>query len=378
MIKILMLVNWKVEKAEKPPKGKQPPDYIVEGEDYWFFRYFRDKVQVDVIDISSYPWLEKLESKKLKFYIWQTIKAIPKLGNYDLVLSHGAQSGVMLCLWRRLFKGRYKHVLFDIGSFNSAAEQGGALKLMQFASKSLDGMIYHTSEQKKYYEKCFPWLLSKSQFIPFGTDSLFFKPEDEEENGEKPEKETILCVGYQKRDWDTLIAAYHKFVNVLQQEREKCPEVEKFPKLLFIGRDSYGALQQIELPLEAEIETTPYVPLEELLKRIRMAEFCVLPLENFNYSFGQMTLLQQMALGKAVITANVPSMADYVKDRENALLYEAGNAEQLCERMLELYKDKELRESLGKQAAKYVKDEHNEEKMAVMIEDFLKKVMQGI
>lgn len=378
MLKVLMLVNWKVEMTDHVPEGKQPPDYKVEGEPYWFFRYFKESVQVDVIDISSFPWLEKLESKKLKFYIWQTFRAIPKLKNYDMVLSHGAQSGVMLCLWRRLFKGKIKHVLFDIGSFNSAAESGGALKLMQFSSKSLDGMIYHTSEQKKYYEKCFPWLTGKSKFVPFGTDSLFFKPDSSKEDKGMKESETILCVGYQKRDWDTLIAAYKQFAEVLLQ-KEQCDADKKcFPKLVFIGRDSYGSLQQIELPKGAEIETTPYVPLNELIQRIRKAEFCVLPLENFNYSFGQMTLLQQMALGKAVITAKVPSMTDYVEEGKNALLYEAGNAEQLCERMLKLHQDEDLRECLGERAAAYVKNEHNEEKMALLIEDFLKKVMQGV
>lgn len=366
MLRILMLVNWKVEAACKVPEGKQPPDYIVDGEAYWFFRYFKDPVHVDVIDISSYSWIERLEARKLKFYIWQTLKAIPKLNQYDMVLSHGAQSGVVLCLWRKLFPGKVKHILFDIGSFNSAAEVGGALKLMQFASKSLDGMIYHTSKQRKYYEKFFPWLLHKSQFIPFGTDSLFFKVDDDSVT---EHNNTILCVGYQKRDWDTLVSAYRLFAKRLEGDAV-------ISKLCFIGRNSYEGAQQIELPDGAEIETTPYVPISELLQRIRKAEFCVLPLGNFNYSFGQMTLLQQMALGKAVITANVPSMTDYVEAEKNALLYEAGDAEQLCEKMLRLHKDEKLRISLGENAASYVKYEHNEKKMALLIEQFLKKVMQ--
>jgi len=174
---ILMLVNWKIEYAKAIPKDRQPPDYYVEGKPYWFFRYFQDvgKFQVDVVDMHSFPWLEKMEQDKLRFYIWQTLKCIPRLKKYDLVLSHGMQSGIVLCLWRRFFgKGKYKHIVFDIGAFNSGREEGGALKLMQFASKSLDGVIYHTKVQKKYYEKCHPWLVDKSKFIPFGTDPEYF------------------------------------------------------------------------------------------------------------------------------------------------------------------------------------------------------------
>lgn len=361
-MKILMLVNWKVEFCEAAPANKQPPDYYTDGNSYWFFKYFKEPVQVDVIDISSFPLLEKIESKKLKFYIWQALRAIPKLNQYDYVLSHGAQSGVMLSLWRRLFKGKAKHILFDIGSFNSAAESGGALKLMQFASKSLNGMIYHTSNQKKYYEKCFPWLVEKARFIPFGTDSVFF------DFAEEPacEEKSIVCVGYKKRDWDTLIAAYQKFA--------KEAEGKEIPFLHLIGSDDSGVSKDVELPKGAKIVTTPYIPIDELILQIRKALFCVLPLEEFNYSYGQMTLLQQMALGKAVITSAVSGVIDYVRDGQNALCYQTGNVEELREKMTLLYQDEALRKTLGAQAAEYVKHAYNEEKMALKIEEYLKEL----
>ena len=102
-MKILMLVNWKVAYENQIPEGKQPPDYVVPGQKYWFFRYLSDDISVDVVDIRSFPWLERFEKEKIRFYIWQTLKVLPKLNQYDLVLSHGMQSGIVLCLWRRLF-----------------------------------------------------------------------------------------------------------------------------------------------------------------------------------------------------------------------------------------------------------------------------------
>ena len=110
-------------------------------------------MQVDVLDVSSLPAIEKFEREKLRFYVLQALRAIPRLHKYDLVISHGMQSGVVVSLWRRLFPGKCKHIVFEIGSFNSASESGGALKLMQFASRSIDGLIYHTGTQKQYYEK---------------------------------------------------------------------------------------------------------------------------------------------------------------------------------------------------------------------------------
>lgn len=111
---------------------------------------------------------------------------------------------------------------------------------------------------------------------------------------------------------------------------------ESVPELRLIGR-----CMEIEdiLPPSARIIMKPYIPLEELIDHIQNSLFDVVPLEDFNYSFGQMTLLQQMALGKAVIAARVPSMTDYVEEDRTALCYTAGDAEELCRKMIWLFEN---------------------------------------
>lgn len=345
-MKILMLVNWKVEYCNETPADKQPPDYYVQGEPYWFFRYFKEQPEVDVVDVRSFPWLEKFEKNKLRFYIWQTLRILPKLHKYDLIISHGAQSGVVLSLWRRLFKTKAKHILFDIGSFNSAAESGFALKLMQFASKSLDGVIYHTSNQKAYYEKFFPWILEKSRFLRFGTDLEFFDPaqlQQSEDNGKY-----ILCVGYSKRDWATLVKAYQQLdTDVL---------------LRLVGKVD-PAYENV-----SGVEQVPFVPIKELIQQIYNAKFCVLPLEWFNYSYGQMTLMQQMALGKCVLTAKVPSLMDYVEDGKTAVFYEPKDADGLAQKLGMLLANPARCEKIAAEGKKYLAENCNEQTMAEEIE----------
>lgn len=356
-MKILMLVNWKIEYTNEVPEDKQPPDYYVESQPYWFFRYFQnvDNFQVDVVDIHSFSWLENFEKNKIRFYIWQTMKCIPKLKQYDLVISHGMQSGIVLCLWRRLFgKGSYKHLVFDIGAFNSGREEGLSLKLMQFASKSLDGVIYHTAIQEEYYQKCYPWLLDKSKFIAFGTDPDYFSSQKEPERSDE-ETDYILCVGYNKRDWDTLIKAYDRLSTDI--------------RLRLIGNRNIKAQNP-------RIEVIDKVTITELKRQIQGAYFCVLPLQSFQYSYGQMTLLQQMAMGKAVITADVPSIQAYTG--ENAvLLYEPENSSMLCEKMQNLIDDDVLRLRIGENARLAVKNIFNEKNMALEIENIIYKVMEG-
>ena len=116
MVKILMLVNWKVRYCDQVPSDLQPPDYYVADKPYWFFRYFNNQCDVDVVDISSLPAIESIEKEGLRFYIIQTLRVIPRLNKYDCIISHGVQSGILLSLWRRLFKTKSKHIVFDIGS----------------------------------------------------------------------------------------------------------------------------------------------------------------------------------------------------------------------------------------------------------------------
>ena len=388
-MKILMLVNWKVTYAAQPPADLQPPDYCVQNEPYWFFRYFPKNTQVDVVDIRSFAWLERFEKEKLRFYIWQTLRVLPRLNQYDIVLSHGMQSAIVLCIIRRLFgRGRYRHVVVDVGAFNSARESGKSLRLMQFAGKSLDGVIYHTQSQRVYYEHCHPWLLNRAWFIPFGTDAAFFsgeKREDGEEGkdsgaaqGRRPraknarsERPYIVCIGAAKRDWRTLLLAFHK----LDEQIEL--------RLIGIGKPEQTALERLtdgeplsekeraalsEACGDERICWIPRVPVLEMKRQIAGAAFCVLPLVSHNYSYGQMTMLQQMAMGKAVVAADVPSLAAYQRTDRTAA-YQPGDAADLRRQLAALCRDI-LQENgrrcrrLGEAAARAVRELFNEERMA--------------
>lgn len=351
-MKILMLVNWKIKYCDEKPADKQPPDYKVEGKDYWFYRYFKNKPEVDVIDIRSFPWLENFERNKLHFYIWQAIRAIPKLNQYDLIVSHGMPSAIVICLWRRFFKTKAKHVVFDIGSFASASESGFSLKLMQFASKSLDGLIYHMSAQRIYYEKFFPWIVDKSQFIKFGADFDFFESDRKINSiGRK----YIVCAGKNKCDWDTVVKAYKESKIDLDLHLIGGKE-ERF--------ENISGVVQI-----------PYLPINDFIEQVHGAEFCVLPLEPVPFSFGQMRLLQQMALKKCVIVSNAPSILDYVEDGITAKVYKTHHQEELKRIMRWAVEKERGRENIANNAYNFVKDECNEEKMANNIECFNMKLL---
>ena len=225
--------------------------------------------------------------------------------------------------------------------------------MMQFASKSIDCFIYHTSSQIEYYKKYFPWIVDKSHFIRFGTDLDFFEPLKLGDSGDKDSY--IVCVGYTKRDWDTLIRAYSR--------------LETKVKLRLIGHveERYKGI--------TGVEQLPYMPVKELMNQIYNAMFCVLPLESFNYSYGQMTLMQQMALKKCVVAARVPSLTDYVKDNETAILYAAGDVEDLKSKMERMLVDFAVRNRIGERGRAYLLEFCNEKTLGEALEPVFKDLV---
>ncbi len=351
-MKILMLVNWKIKYCGETPADKQPPDYKVEGKDYWFYRYFKNKPNVNVIDIRSFSLIECFERYSLHFYIWQSIRAIPKLNQYDLVVSHGMPSAIVICLWRRFFKTNAKHVVFDIGSFASASESGFLLKLMQFASKSLDGLIYHTSWQKSYYHEFFPWLEDKADFIPFGVDLEFFDNENDYLTTDK----YILCVGKNKCDWKTVANAFKK--------------IDTEYKLRLIG----GFDEQLD-GIEG-IEQYSYMPIDKLVEQIKGAYFCVLPIDDVKFSFGQMRFLQQQCMGKCVLAARARSLVDYAIDEKDAVFYEPRNVLDCYNKMNRLLSRPHEVEMVGRNAKMNTYSNFNERNMALAIENKFNKMLK--
>lgn len=351
-MKILILVNWEVIQLKDIPSDKQSPDYIVEGKSYWFFKYFPDNFDVEVKGISNGWFTRVIEKKYLKFYFLQTIQTLKDINKFDLIITHSAQSGILLAFIRKLgFFKSVKHVMIDIGSFNSAKEKGLIHHFIRFASKSIDGLIYHTSSQILYYRKRYPWLVEKSKFIHFGADPDFFLiKNDIERNVENK----ILCIGYDKRDWDTLIKA---FID-LHDNRYK---------LKIIGNKNLKVDH-------SNIELENYIPIQKLIEEMATSKLIVVPLKNLNYSFGQMTVLQSMAMQKTVLAAKVFSLIDYIEDGVDGVFYKDEDYLDLKSKIMILLENETLMENIGKNARKTIEQKINEKEMAKKIYEFIIKI----
>lgn len=354
MIKILILINWKIEYCNQIPQNKQPSDYCCPQEKFWMFKYFNEEVEVDVVDIQAPKWIE-LAEKKIHFHIYQTLKILKDRNKYDLILVHGSDSAMLIGAVKRVFRLKTPPiVVVDISSFHQADTKGIVHRLCQFSSKAFDHLIYHTSSQKEYFEEQFPWLLDKATFIPVGVDFEYWqnkKYKDIEEKGNY-----IVCVGYRKRDWNTLIQAYKK------------SGIQK--KLYLIGNPKLTSDDE-------NICILPFMPIDELMEYIYNASFSVIPLDDFNYSFAQLTILQQMALGIPIIAADVPALRDYIQYSDGVVSYKPYDVTDLTGKM-QVMLDKMSREEQKMRLANQnaIKNVLNERKMAIEFERVCRSVVK--
>ena len=322
-MKILLLINWKIKYCEQVPDDLQPSDYSCPQEPFWFFKYFDKKPQVDVVDISAPKWIEKVENK-IRFHFYQTLKILSKVNKYDLIFVHGSNSAMLLCALKRFFRLKMPPILdVDISSFHQASCSGMIHRLSQYSSKAFDYMIYHTSSQKQYYKDQFSW----------------------------------LCVGYRKRDWKTLLEAYDK---------AKIKE-----ELYLIGNPNIKS----ENP---KVKVLPFIPIEKLMTYIVNSRFSVIPLDDFNYSFAQLTLLQQMALGVPILAADVPAIRDYAKESKGVESYIPYSVENLREKLVGMsMKSETALAKMGEDNITAIKTTLSEQEMAKKIEMICEKTCEG-
>ncbi|WP_195955841.1 glycosyltransferase [Clostridium saudiense] len=353
-MRILLLINWKIEYCDSIPKDKQPSDYCCPQEKFWFLKYFKQDVNVDVIDISAPKWIEKFE-KKVRFHFYQTIQILKNINKYDMILIHGSDSAMMLGALKRILPIKTPPiVVVDISSFHQADESGIIHKLCQFSSKSFDHLIYHTSSQIDYYKKHFKWLVDKSTFIRVGVDYDYWRKKKYKIIDER--NSYIICVGYRKRDWDTLVRAYEQ------------SGIKK--KLYLIGNPSLSYDNK-------NIKVLPFIPIESLMEYIYNSALSIIPLDDFNYSFAQLTILQQMILGTNIIAADVPALRDYIKCSKGVTTYKPYDAEDLSKKMVEvLSKSYDEIESMREANCIAIRDILSEKNMSRDFEKVCERVLK--
>lgn len=351
--RILMLVNWQLRYSKEDIPNEQPSNKVVEGRKYWFFRHWDDEdLKVDVVDFTKLFGVHTLEKRFLKFYVSQALRVLPDLDGYDLILSHSAQSGVFLALLKTLLGKRTPpHIIIDPGSFNGGREKVLELLPLRMSLSSVTGVIGHSSSQVPFYTHTLCLSPDRFRIVHVGVDTEFYCPSESERS-----EDYVVCMGYMKRDWETLLRAWR--------------QLKTGSELLIVGKEG------LDDGL-AGVKCMPYVPRSRLREIISRARFVVIPLPHHTYSFGQMSLLIAQALGKAVIATRVPGLLDYVEEGKTALFANPYDIQDMKKKIDFLLTNREATNELAREARKTVVRKYSERQMAVGLKDAVNELCKN-
>jgi len=353
-MKVLFLPNWKVIKSSSSIDELQSADWYNKENKYWFFKFwFQEDLDVKIVDVQSNRFFEVIEKRILRFYIVQAIRSLWYSRDVDIIISHGGQSALFLAIIRKIMRmKKAKHVLIDVGCINGGSDNIVKIFLSKWAVGKIDFFITHSSDHIEYYRKYFPEIVSKSKYIPFGVDVEFFASKERNE-----EKDYILSFGYHSRDWDLLIKAYSESSAQYKLLVAGCerPGHECVPNVEYLGR----------------------VRIDKLKELIERARFIILPLVEKKYSHGQMSVLQSMAMRKAVVTTDIGAINDYVIHDYNAYLCQLGDVKDMIAAINKLCVDQEYIKRIGFNAFESVKMMYNEGAMSKSIEGVVRNIING-
>ena len=176
----------------------------------------------------------------------------------------------------------------------------------------------------------------KVRFVPFGVDPAQWRPEVG-----VAETTDVLGVGSDpQRDFGLLIEYARRHPHVAVG--------------LVVGRDCAAGLG----PLPPNVDVRVQIPVDEVKKAIAAARAVVLPVKENTYSGATTTLLQCMAMGKAVAVSRVGAIrAGYgFADGVNLRWMEPGSADSLAAAVDALLADAAARRRIGAAARRHVEE----------------------
>ncbi len=167
----------------------------------------------------------------------------------------------------------------------------------------IDAVVVHSTLQARLAERTLGLLPDQVALVPYQTDERFWAPRDEDGGGDGDAPARICSAGLEYRDYETLVEA-----------------VRGLPVELVIAAASHwsthqGLAGERPTPPNVRVDSFDYAALRDLYAS---SLFVVVPLHDVENQAGITTILEAMAMGKAVVVSHTRGQTDVVRDRRHA------------------------------------------------------------
>lgn len=249
-------------------------------------------------------------------------RAIPLLGDHDVVFSDGEHLGIPLALAMRALGVVRPHLV--LGHHLTTRLKRPFFRFLR-AHEAIDRILVHSNEQLEEAQRCgIP--PSKLALVPYYADTAFWHPLPVEE------EPLVVSAGREHRDYETLAAACGDM------------HVQVFIAAASIHSPSARWTVPQRWPSNFTCHAADFVSLREWYAR---ASVVVVPLMPTNFQAGVTTLLEAMAMGKAVVVSANRTHRELVEHGVTAVLVPPGDPAALRAAVRRLLDDAGERRKLG-------------------------------
>jgi glycosyltransferase involved in cell wall biosynthesis len=316
-----------------PSVGKQSIAEAVREDRHPTMDYHALQAALDA-DIVDYAALEAADNPMLVRLARRAGRdvALAMLGylrrkEYDVIYSNGENVSIPLALLLKRNRVRPVHVL--IGHHLSTPKKKRFLRALH---PQMDAIFVYASTQQAYGMQELGIPESKLPLIAFHADHRFYRPLPASEDA--PPR--MLCsAGLEWRDYPTMIEAVRGL------------DVEVRLAAASPWSKHQDETANRELPPNVSARRYEY---NELRRLYADARFVVVPLYENDFQAGITTILEAMAMGKAVITTKTTGQRDTIRDGENGLYVPPGDADALRAAIARLLDNPAEAERMGSQA----------------------------
>ncbi|MBW4631882.1 MAG: glycosyltransferase family 4 protein [Iphinoe sp. HA4291-MV1] len=236
--------------------------------------------------------------------------------------------------------------LFNVGTCSSGIRR----IIAQFSLKDIDRFIVHTRREVNIYHQWLGIPKERFEFVSFHGSQI---PVTYQENTTDP---FLTAIGSAHRDFPTLFQAVEKL---------------NLPTVVASGK---RVLEGLTVPPNVK---TPFgIDRADCLRLAQEARINIVPLlpKPQVTAAGQITIVEAMQMGRAIIATRCHGAEDYIQHGETGLLVEPQSVDDLVQAVEMLWNDAALRTRLGQAAKRYAEEHFSDDAAGVALGRILDKV----
>jgi glycosyltransferase involved in cell wall biosynthesis len=276
-----------------------------------------------------------------------TLSLGPRVRNYDLIVANEYSTAVGLGLLAVLFKARARMVVLSLNlsrrpfRFRIPAVQ----RIFDSALRRYDAIVVHSAPEIDSFVELHKLDRSRFQVIPWGFDLPAY------EQAEVPQLPSpyVCVVGRNNRDFETVAAGL----------------AGTGVGGVFVGADKSAESDRPEIRW---FETLPF---ETCLKIMDGALANVITVRDSTRGAGHITAVSGMLLGKPHIFSNVDTLSEYLRDGQDGIAVQLGDAAALNRAVARLASDPALAERMGEEGRQHALREMTHAKFMDRIVDVM-------